>query len=161
MLDIEVAGAVVPGARIVIYFAPNDGDKGFVDAISAAVHDTERKPSVISISWGSPEDSTDAQGIQAYHEIFAAAGALGITICVASGDHGTADLDADHWDGKIHVDHPACDDLVLGCGGTQIENGDDVVWNDGAKSFRCRAIRRLPKSRSPSIQATPVAACRT
>ena len=34
-------------------------------------------------------------------------------------------------DGKIHVDHPACDDLVLGCGGTQIGNGQDVVWNDG------------------------------
>jgi kumamolisin len=29
------------------------------------------------------------------------------------------------------VDHPAVDDLVLACGGTQIENGVDVVWNDG------------------------------
>src|SRR5439155_20279133 len=58
-------------------------------------------------------------------------GALGITVCVASGDHGTADQDASRWDGKIHVDHPACDDLVLGCGGTQIEAGHDVVWNDG------------------------------
>ena len=55
-----------------------------------------------------------------------AAGALGITVCVASGDHGTADQDASRWDGKIHVDHPACDDLVLGCGGTQIEAGHDV-----------------------------------
>jgi kumamolisin len=131
MLDIEVAGAVVPAANLVVYFAPNVGDKGFLDAISAAVHDTERKPSVISISWGGPEQSTDLQGVQAYHELFAAAAALGITICIASGDHGTADLDADHWDGKIHVDHPACDDLVLACGGTQVENGKDVVWNDG------------------------------
>ncbi len=131
MLDIEVAGAVVPAANLVVYFAPNNGDKGFLDAISAAVHDTERKPSVISISWGGPEQSTDTQGIQAYHEIFAAAGALGITICIASGDHGTADLAADGWDGKIHVDHPACDDLVLGCGGTQISAGKDIVWNDG------------------------------
>jgi len=72
------------------------------------------------------------QGINAFHELFAAAGALGITICIASGDHGTADLDAEHWDRKIHVDHPACDDLVLGCGGTQITSkGQDVVWNDG------------------------------
>jgi kumamolisin len=131
MLDIEVAGAVAPKANFDIYFAPNDGDKGFIDAITAAVHDTERNPSVISISWGGPEDPTDQQGINAYHELFAAAGALGITVCIASGDHGTADLDAADWDGKIHVDHPACDDLVLGCGGTQIDNGTDVVWNDG------------------------------
>jgi kumamolisin len=131
MLDIEVAGAVAPKANMAVYFAPNSGDKGFIDAISAAVHDTQRKPGVISISWGSPEVSTDQQGIKAYHELFAAAGALGITVCIASGDHGTADEQAADWDGKIHVDHPACDDLVLGCGGTQIENGKDVVWNDG------------------------------
>jgi kumamolisin len=132
MLDIEVAGAVAPRANIAVYFAPNNnGDKGFIDAISAAVHDSERKPSVISISWGGPEVATDQQGVNAYHELFAAAGALGITVCVASGDHGTADLDASDWDGKLHVDHPACDDLVLACGGTQIENGVDVVWNDG------------------------------
>jgi len=131
MLDIEVAGAVAPKAKIAVYFAPNNGDKGFIDAISAAVHDTERRPGVISISWGGPELSTDQQGVKAYHELFAAAGALGITVCVASGDHGTADMDAGRWDGKIHVDHPACDDLVLGCGGTQIDGGKDVVWNDG------------------------------
>jgi kumamolisin len=131
MLDIEVAGAVAPKANVAVYFAPNNGDKGFLDAISAAIHDKQRKPSVISISWGGPEGSSDQQGMQAYHELFAAAGALGITVCVASGDHGTADQDGGHWDGKIHVDHPACDDLVLGCGGTQIDAGKDVVWNDG------------------------------
>ncbi len=131
MLDIEVAGAVAPKAKFAVYFAPNNGDKGFLDAISAAVHDSQRKPSVISISWGGPEVSTDQQSVKAYHELFAAAGALGITVCIASGDHGTADLDASDWDGKIHVDHPACDDLVLGCGGTQIVSGEDVVWNDG------------------------------
>jgi len=131
MLDIEVAGAVVPKAKFAIYFGPNDGDKGFLDAISAAVHDSERKPSVISISWGGPESSSDLQGINAFHEVFAQAAALGITVCAASGDHGVADLDVAHWDGKIHVDHPAVDELVLGCGGTQIENDKDIVWNDG------------------------------
>lgn len=131
MLDIEVAGAVVPKAKFAVYFAPNNGDKGFLDAISAAVHDTQRKPSVISVSWGGPEQSSDEQGIQAFHELFAVAANLGITICVASGDHGTADQASSHWDGEIHVDHPACDDLVLACGGTQIEAGKDVVWNDG------------------------------
>jgi kumamolisin len=131
MLDIEVAGAVVPKARFAVYFGSNSGDKGFLDAISAAVHDAERKPSVISISWGEPEDLIDQHGIAAYHELFVEAAAMGITICVASGDHGTADEDAEHWDGKIHVDHPTSDSFVLACGGTQIEAGQDVVWNDG------------------------------
>jgi kumamolisin len=130
MLDIEVAGAVAPKAKYAIYFAPNNGDQGFIDAISAAVHDAQRKPSVVSISWGGPEDSTDQQGVDEFHQVFVAAAAMGITICVASGDHGTADLDAQNWDKKIHVDHPSVDDLVLSCGGTQIDSGKDVVWND-------------------------------
>lgn len=129
MLDIEVAGAVVPAAKLVVYFGPNHG-QGFLHVLNAAVHDNERAPSVISISWGGPEDPVEQQAIDAFHDVFTAAAALGITVCVASGDHGTADLDADHWDGKIHVDHPACDPLVLGCGGTQITGGKDVVWND-------------------------------
>ena len=132
MLDIEVAGAVAPQATFAVYFAPNNGDKGFIDAISAAVHDAERNPDVISISWGGPESGNDQQSIAAFHELFVAAAAMGITICAASGDHGTADLDAQDWDQKIHVDHPAVDDLVLACGGTQINSQDqDVVWNDG------------------------------
>src|SRR5216684_4997960 len=125
MLDIEVAGAVAPKATIAVYFGPNQGN-GFLDAVSAAVHDTQRHPGVVSISWGGPEDPGDQQAQQAFHEVFLAAAAAGVTICVASGDHGSADEDGFHWDGKIHVDHPAVDDLVLGCGGTQIQNGVDI-----------------------------------
>ena len=53
MLDIEVTGAVAPAANIVVYFAPNT-DAGFRDAITAAIHDSRNKPSVISITWGRP-----------------------------------------------------------------------------------------------------------
>src|ERR1700675_83259 len=37
LLDIEVAGAVAPGANIVVYFAPNTS-KGFQDALTTAIH---------------------------------------------------------------------------------------------------------------------------
>jgi kumamolisin len=131
MLDLEVAGAVVPQAQFAVYFGPNHGDKGFLDAISAAVHDSQRNPRVISISWGEPEDLLPQQSIDSYHELFTEAAALGITVIAASGDHGTADEDATHWDNKIHVNHPTSDSLVLGCGGTQVQDGEDVVWNDG------------------------------
>ena len=65
MLDIEVAGAVAPNAMFASTSRPNSGDKGFMDAISAAVHDSERNPRVISISWGGPEDLPPQQGIDA------------------------------------------------------------------------------------------------
>jgi kumamolisin len=54
MSDIEVAGSIAPGAKIIVYFAENT-DAGFLNAISTAVHDSTNRPSVISISWGAPE----------------------------------------------------------------------------------------------------------
>ncbi len=56
MLDIEVVAAIAPRAKIAVYFAPNT-DRGFLDAITTAVHDTVRKPSVISISCRGPESN--------------------------------------------------------------------------------------------------------
>ncbi|KAI9242867.1 MAG: peptidase S53 propeptide [Podila humilis] len=130
MLDIEVAGAVVPKANFAVYFAPNIGSKGFLDAVGAAIYDAQRKPSVVSISWGLPEDYVTQTALDAFHEMFLHASQMGITICVASGDHGTADEDLEEWDGTLHVDHPAADPNVLSCGGTQIDShGNDVVWN--------------------------------
>jgi kumamolisin len=130
MLDIEVAGAVAPGAALIVYFGPNKGS-GLLNTISAAVHDASRNPTIMSISWGGPEDGVDKQSVTAFHEIMLGAAAIGMTICTATGDHGTADDDNAGWDGKIHVDHPSCDPMVLACGGTQIDDGKDVVWNDG------------------------------
>src|SRR5262249_41860641 len=48
-LDIEVVGSLAPGAKIVVYSATND-EKGWIDALCAAVHDKENRPSIISIS---------------------------------------------------------------------------------------------------------------
>ena len=78
MLDIEVAGAVAPKAKIVVYFTPNTS-QGFLDAVTHAVHDTVNKPSVISISWGGPESTWTAQAFQQFNQAFQAAAALGVT----------------------------------------------------------------------------------
>ncbi len=79
MLDIEVAGSVAPGANIAVYFAPNT-DQGFIDAITDAVHDSARKPSVVSISWGGPEDSWTPQSQTAMNAALEDAAALGVTV---------------------------------------------------------------------------------
>jgi kumamolisin len=132
MLDIEVAGAIAPGASIVVYFAPNT-DAGFRDAVSMAAHDAKNKPSVISISWGGPESSWTTQAMTALDEAIQAAAAMGVTVCVASGDNGSDD---GVGDGANHVDFPASSPHALGCGGTSLQasNGSitsETVWNDG------------------------------
>ena len=129
-LDIEVAGSVAPGADIAVYFGPNQGS-GFHDAISEAVNDTTNKPSVISISWGGPENAYTQQDIDAIDQALAQAATLGITVCVASGDNGSTD---GATDGQNHVDFPASSANVLGCGGTSLRPGkSEVAWNDGAQ----------------------------
>jgi len=132
MLDIEVAGAIAPGAKIVVYFAPNT-DAGFLDAVAAAIHDTTNKPSVISISWGGPESSWTPQAMTAFDQAFQAAATMGITVCVASGDNGSDD---GVGDGADHVDFPASSPFALGCGGTNLQASgtsitQETVWNDG------------------------------
>jgi kumamolisin len=134
-LDIDVIGAAAPGATQIVYFAPNNGDQGFVDAISAAASATPT-PIAISISWGQSEDSWTAQGRIAMDAAIADAAAMGITVCVASGDNGSGDAVSD---GQSHVDFPASSPHALGCGGTKlIANpstgviSSEVVWNETA-----------------------------
>jgi kumamolisin len=135
MLDIEVAGAVAPAAAIVVYFTPNT-DKGFLDAITTAIHDAQNKPSAVSISWGSAEKNWTAQSLNSFNEAFKAASLLGVTVCAASGDQGSSD---NEQDGKVHVDFPSSSPYVLACGGTRLtlSNGaiaSETVWHDSDSS---------------------------
>jgi kumamolisin len=135
-LDIEVAGAIVPGATIAVYFASNS-DSGFIQAVNQAIHDTKNHPSVVSISWGGPEAGWTQQSIQAFNNVLKSAAALGVTICAASGDSGSSD---GLQDGANHVDFPASSPYVLACGGTTLDAQagqgirSEVVWNDEAAS---------------------------
>lgn len=134
LLDIEVAGAVAPGARIAVYFAPNTS-QGFQDALTTAIHDATNRPSVISISWGGPESTWTAQAMTAFDSAAQDAAALGITICAAAGDDGSSDGVSD---GGNHVDFPASSPHILACGGTSLESSggnvtSETVWNDGAQ----------------------------
>jgi kumamolisin len=137
VLDIQVSGAVASNANIVVYFAHNT-DKGFLDAITAAIHDQKNRPSVVSISWGGAEANWTQQSMDSFNEVFKDAAMLGVTVLVASGDDGSSD---GVNDGGEHVDFPASSPFVLACGGTRLfANGntitDETTWggilNDGA-----------------------------
>jgi kumamolisin len=136
-LDIDVIGAAAPGAAQVVYFAPNNGDQGFVDAISDAAQ-AAPAPIAISISWGQSEDSWTAQGRSAMNQAMSDAAALGITVCAAAGDNGSTD---GVTDGQQHVDFPASSPYALGCGGTKLlanpstgTVSSEVVWNELASN---------------------------
>ncbi|MBO0861092.1 MAG: S8/S53 family peptidase [Chloracidobacterium sp.] len=143
MLDIEVAGAVAPGAKIAVYFAPNTA-QGFIDAVNSALHDNVRNPSVISISWGGPEDPpfSTRQYLNAFNQIIQDAATLGVTICCASGDNGSSDLPLKDAQGKRlrdnspHIDFPSSSPFALACGGTKLLGSgttinSEQVWNEG------------------------------
>ena len=115
-LDIEVAAGIAPGAKIVVYFGTNTDD-GFIQVVSAAVHDTVRKPGIVSISWGQAEETATPQMLQGLQQIMQEAAALGVTVCVAAGDDGSADMVKKVWDKKPHVDFPASSPFALACRG--------------------------------------------
>ena len=134
--NIEIAGAVAPGATQVVYFAPNT-DRGFVDAVTTAVHAVPT-PTAVGISWGQPEDSWTGQTRSALHQAFADAAALGVTVCVSAGNNGSGDAVGD---GRAHVDFPASSPHALACGGTTLHADpttgaiiSETVWNDGTES---------------------------
>jgi kumamolisin len=134
LLDIEVVGAVAPGAKIVVYFAPNTS-QGFQDALTTAIHDRTNAPSVISISWGSAESTWTAQAMTTFDSAAQDAALLGVTICAACGDNGSSD---GVTDGANHVDFPASSPHILACGGTSLQSANgaitsETVWNDGAQ----------------------------
>jgi kumamolisin len=123
-LDIDVAGSVALGAQIALYFAPWT-EQGWVDVVTTAIHDSVNHPSVLSISWGWPENETygaldwTPSAIEAVSVTFAEAAALGVTVFAASGDRGSS---CGFAGGVARVLYPASDPGVTSCGGTTISN---------------------------------------
>jgi kumamolisin len=137
MLDIEVAGALAPRAALAVYFSTFT-EKGWIDALTAAVHDNVNKPTVLSISWGYAEGNLiwTQQAIDNVNQTLEEAAHLGVTVCVASGDDGSSD---DVEDGHAHVDFPASSPCALAVGGTTLKVSgqaiqSEVVWNGGPRA---------------------------
>ncbi len=113
-LDMQVVAALVPAARIVVYFAPN-GLAGLADALHEAVHDDVNRPQVLSICWGSAEKFWHDDVRETAQAALEDAVQLKVSVTVAAGDYlATGGLS----DGKAHVFFPASSPYVLACGGT-------------------------------------------
>ena len=126
-LDIQVAGALAPGAKQLVYFS-GTSDQAFLAAVNAAIVGSPQ-PTVISISWGKAEIFFTPQMRQQFESALLHAAQLGIPVTVASGDNGSFDNS-----GSLNVDFPAAATHALGCGGTNLlangnSIGSETVWN--------------------------------
>jgi len=145
-MDIEVAGAIAPGAHIDVYFA-NPTVWGWRAAILAAagirdesdpapVRSDGRLPqraTVLAFSWGSPETQPTGSGKDAVSLALQQAGQRGITACCASGDLGSLCVDPTGNSGfqaAANVSFPASSPFALACGGTTIRGKEEVSWNN-------------------------------
>jgi kumamolisin len=131
-LDLQVLAGLLPGARIVIYFAGNT-TQSLADAIHQAVLDDTNRPSVLSLSWGSAEKFWTPIARDAVQAALADAARVRVSVVVASGDElATGGLS----DGRAHVWFPASSPYVLGCGGTAVTLAGaaisaETAWKEG------------------------------
>jgi kumamolisin len=133
MLDIEVVAGACPKANIVVYFA-NWSEQGWITILDAAVQDQTNNPGVLSVSWGSPEDTDiwTSSAMEQINQTLQDAAQIGVTVCVAAGDDGSSD---GVTDGQAHVDFPSSSPYSLAVGGTTIptkgSQQPDIVWFEG------------------------------
>jgi kumamolisin len=136
LMDLLIVGAIVPQAKIRVYFA-EPTHRGWVDALMDAI--LREQTTVISISWGDFEGSFGKQSITQIERLLRIAALRGITVCCASGDHGTTNA-TDMKGGDAHLWYPASSPYVLSCGGTKVtvkggRIAKEVVWNEGWRNL--------------------------
>jgi kumamolisin len=103
-----------------------------VEAISQAATDRVNDPSVISISYGNPENDPSnslwtQMAVNQVNQAFEAATAAGRTICCAAGDSGAAD---EPGTTTVNADFAASSPWVLGCGGTRLESSGGTITSE-------------------------------
>jgi kumamolisin len=126
-MDIELVGRLAPAAEIVVCFTPNNA-QGKYHAWTTLLADPN-PPSVISCSFGLPENVLDPTYVSTMDDFFSDAIIKGITVCCSSGDTG----DGSRCDGVKKVNFPASSRNVLACGGTEFKVAKKVnerVWNE-------------------------------
>ncbi len=137
-LDMDWVRGTAPRSDLDLWWAPNT-DTGWVDFLNALLDAPDaRRPSIVSISWGMPEDGfATSRRYDQTRQLFLSCALLGITFVCASGDAGAGDVlpQDPAFDGQRHVDFPSVIPEVTAVGGTKlVPRGDtfaESVWNDG------------------------------
>lgn len=125
MLDIVCAGGVTLGkVPLFVVTAPNTS-AGFSNAVKYCI--TDQRITVVSISWGSPEDQNSPSDVSSMNAVMSQCQAAGKAVYAAAGDNGSGDGESGN-----HTDFPSSSPYCVGCGGTALQqNGLETVWNNG------------------------------
>jgi kumamolisin len=131
-LDVELAHATAPGARIVSYMAASPSLADLAVAYDRIVSDDPGH--VVVTSWGTCELNAPPAAQAVDDEIFANASAIGQAWFAATGDEGSQDCRGEpHGHHRaITVDHPANSPHVIGVGGTTPRCSAGFVAGDPA-----------------------------
>lgn len=146
-LDMQQAGGIAPGAKIIHYNLPDLTDNSIIDGLSQLI--TENKVDIVSMSFGEPElfytadynDGVDFTYIlKIYDDLFAQGNAQGITFGASSGDQGAlAAVPVVCFNGGPNcgaaipsVNFPASSPHVTGVGGTNLTTTYDGVTKNSA-----------------------------
>jgi kumamolisin len=148
-LDVEQSGGVAPGAKIIVYQAPNS-NQGFVDLFAAAVD--ANSADGLSTSWGQwewlnnlenapvtdPATGRTTSTLRALHELLVRAGIQGQTVFAAAGDGGAYDANdslgcfpstSPSCNEPLSVDSPASDPAITAGGGTTLAGLQELCLN--------------------------------
>lgn len=145
-LDVEQSGGIAPGAKIIVYQAPNT-NQGFVDVFAKAIEDN--KADSLSISWGDwewfqadgnapvadPLHGGIVDTTTAIHELLLQASMQAQSVFAASGDGGAYDVNNDIGcappicSATLSVDYPASDTMITAAGGTTLAGHQSYCLN--------------------------------
>ena len=148
-LDVEQSGGIAPGAKVIVYQAPNT-NQGFADAFAKAIESNSADS--ISTSWGfwefyaglefapvtDPSTGRTVGMLQAFHELFVRAALQGQSLFTAAGDGGAYDINHDlncnpestpACSLTLSADNPASDTAITAAGGTTLPTTVDFCLN--------------------------------
>ncbi|HKM56643.1 MAG TPA: S53 family peptidase, partial [Isosphaeraceae bacterium] len=116
-LDVEWAHAIAPGAQIILVEANSQSLSDLMAGVATAA--SQRRVSVVSMSWGFPEgQAVFASDEAAYDGVF---NVPGVTFVASTGDYGAAD-----------PEYPAYSPNVVAVGGTSLTLNADGSYHSEA-----------------------------
>jgi kumamolisin len=144
-LDLEVLTAAAPGLKAVDVYESQADAPDVLMALTAPLHNSGRKPQVISVSLGLCEADelqppVGTAGINAAQRALEMTAASGVSVLAATGDFGSTacvNQTTGQTERKLAVFYPASSQWVTAVGGTNVVlNHNNVitsqqVWNDG------------------------------
>lgn len=132
LLDVQLAGAVAPGATVQAVIAPK-----LMQSLQSIYNDRPNVP-IVSVSFGLCEQRLTTESVKMFDALYAQGVVQGQTTFVASGDNGANDC----RDGRPAVNGLASSPNVTAVGGTKLNPlfdsngnatgyGGEEVWNSG------------------------------